>query len=187
MLLTFHPEYGHRPFSFFSYTRRKKNQYVRLSYDTRPELIVQLFTKEWNLELPKLLLTIQGGKANFELQPKLKKVRITKIVKVALIFRSKEFSSTPLKPIRPHCFVTLTEKEIMTATASWLYGCNKFPVYKFFHERDYSNITAINVVKHKKGVKFHNLNWIITSKQWQRRQHTIFVQKNTKHWLSIYT
>lgn len=50
-------------------------QYVRLSYDTRPELIVQLFTKEWNLELPKLLLTIQGGKANFELQPKLKKVK----------------------------------------------------------------------------------------------------------------
>lgn len=50
------------------------SQYVRLSYDTRPELIVQLFTKEWNLELPKLLLTIQGGKANFELQPKLKKV-----------------------------------------------------------------------------------------------------------------
>lgn len=51
------------------------SQYVRLSYDTRPELIVQLFTKEWNLELPKLLLTIQGGKANFELQPKLKKVK----------------------------------------------------------------------------------------------------------------
>lgn len=51
-------------------------QYVRLSYDTRPELIVQLFTKEWNLELPKLLLTVQGGKANFELQSKLKKVEI---------------------------------------------------------------------------------------------------------------
>lgn len=49
-------------------------QYVRLSYDTRPELIVQLFTREWNLELPKLLITVQGGKANFELQPKLKKV-----------------------------------------------------------------------------------------------------------------
>lgn len=49
-------------------------QYVRLSFDTRPELLVQLFTKEWNLELPKLLITVQGGKANFELQPKLKKV-----------------------------------------------------------------------------------------------------------------
>lgn len=55
-------------FSFLS------QQYVRLSYDTRPELLVQLFTKEWNLELPKLLITVQGGKANFELQPKLKKV-----------------------------------------------------------------------------------------------------------------
>lgn len=49
-------------------------QYVRLAYDTRPELLVQLFNKEWNLELPKLLITVQGGKANFELQPKLKKV-----------------------------------------------------------------------------------------------------------------
>ncbi len=51
-----------------------KAQYVRLAFDTRPDIIVQLLTKEWNLELPKLLLTIQGGKANFELQPKLKKV-----------------------------------------------------------------------------------------------------------------
>ncbi|KAM7344557.1 transient receptor potential cation channel, subfamily M isoform 8-T8 [Cochliomyia hominivorax] len=50
-----------------------KAQYVRLAFDTRPELLVQLFTKEWNLELPKLLITVQGGKANFELQPKLKK------------------------------------------------------------------------------------------------------------------
>jgi len=50
-------------------------QYVRLSFDTRPELLVQLFTKEWNLELPKLLITVQGGKANFDLQAKLKKVR----------------------------------------------------------------------------------------------------------------
>lgn len=50
------------------------HKYVRLSYDTRPELLVQLFTREWNLELPKLLITVQGGKANFELQPKLKKV-----------------------------------------------------------------------------------------------------------------
>ncbi|RZF33234.1 hypothetical protein LSTR_LSTR012995 [Laodelphax striatellus] len=51
-----------------------KAQYVRLAYDTRPELILQLFTREWTLELPKLLITVQGGKANFELQPKLKKV-----------------------------------------------------------------------------------------------------------------
>lgn len=62
---------------------------MRLSYDTRPELLIQLFTKEWNLELPKLLITVQGGKANFELQPKLKKVRNIKIrINKCHIYRS---------------------------------------------------------------------------------------------------
>ncbi|XP_049813711.1 transient receptor potential cation channel trpm [Schistocerca nitens] len=60
-----------------------KAQYVRLAYDTRPELIVQLFTREWSLELPKLLITVQGGKANFELQPKLKKVLRKGLLKAA--------------------------------------------------------------------------------------------------------
>ncbi|XP_052873774.1 transient receptor potential cation channel trpm [Anopheles cruzii] len=60
-----------------------KAQYVRLSYDTRPELLVQLFTREWNLELPKLLITVQGGKANFELQTKLKKVLRKGLLKAA--------------------------------------------------------------------------------------------------------
>lgn len=62
------------------------SQYVRLSYDTRPELLVQLFTREWNLELPKLLITVQGGKANFELQPKLKKVRINSKSQVIITY-----------------------------------------------------------------------------------------------------
>ncbi|XP_059478668.1 transient receptor potential cation channel trpm isoform X6 [Neocloeon triangulifer] len=60
-----------------------KAQYVRLAYDTRPDLILQLFTREWGLELPKLLLTIQGGKANFELQAKLKKVLRKGLLKAA--------------------------------------------------------------------------------------------------------
>ncbi|XP_075216680.1 transient receptor potential cation channel, subfamily M isoform X1 [Lycorma delicatula] len=60
-----------------------KAQYVRLAYDTRPELILQLFTREWTLELPKLLITVQGGKANFELQPKLKKVLRKGLLKAA--------------------------------------------------------------------------------------------------------
>lgn len=58
-------------------------QYVRLAYDTRPEFILQLFTREWNLELPKLLITVQGGKANFELQPKLKKILRKGLLKAA--------------------------------------------------------------------------------------------------------
>uniref|UniRef100_A0A1Y1MC38 Transient receptor potential cation channel trpm n=2 Tax=Photinus pyralis TaxID=7054 RepID=A0A1Y1MC38_PHOPY len=60
-----------------------KAQYARVSYDTRPELLLQLFTREWNLEAPKLLITVQGGKANFELQPKLKKVLRKGLLKAA--------------------------------------------------------------------------------------------------------
>ncbi|KOB52246.1 Trpm, partial [Operophtera brumata] len=57
--------------------------YVRLSHDTRPELITTLLTREWQLERPKLLITIQGGKANFDLQPKLKKVLRKGLLKAA--------------------------------------------------------------------------------------------------------
>ncbi|KAF2344019.1 hypothetical protein FHG87_025225, partial [Trinorchestia longiramus] len=51
-----------------------KAQFIRISHDTRPDLIIDLLIREWNLDLPKLLITVQGGKANFDLQPKLKKV-----------------------------------------------------------------------------------------------------------------
>lgn len=44
---------------------------------------MHLFTREWGLELPKLLITIQGGKANFEIQPKLKKVLRKGLLKAA--------------------------------------------------------------------------------------------------------
>ncbi|XP_073954021.1 transient receptor potential cation channel, subfamily M isoform X7 [Choristoneura fumiferana] len=60
-----------------------KAQYVRLAHDTRSELIVQLLTREWALDRPKLLITIQGGKANFDLQPKLKKVLRKGLLKAA--------------------------------------------------------------------------------------------------------
>ncbi len=48
-------------------------QYIRLSYDTRPDLVLTLLLREWGLEKPKLLITVNGGKANFELQPRLKR------------------------------------------------------------------------------------------------------------------
>nr|XP_053639384.1 transient receptor potential cation channel trpm-like [Cherax quadricarinatus] len=60
-----------------------KAQYVRLAHDTRPEHILQLLTGEWGLELPKLLITVQGGKTNFDLQPKLKKVIRKGLLKAA--------------------------------------------------------------------------------------------------------
>ncbi|XP_024940536.1 transient receptor potential cation channel trpm isoform X3 [Cephus cinctus] len=60
-----------------------KAQYVRLAYDTRPEPIVQLLRREWNLGLPKLLITVHGGRSNFELQPSLKKVLRKGLLKAA--------------------------------------------------------------------------------------------------------
>ncbi|CAF1499010.1 unnamed protein product [Rotaria sp. Silwood1] len=51
-----------------------KAQYIRLSHDTRPDLVLKLFLRVWNLKLPRLVISIDGGIANFELQPKLKRV-----------------------------------------------------------------------------------------------------------------
>ena len=45
-----------------------------MSHDTRPELILKLFVRIWNLKLPQLVISIDGGIADFELQPKLKRV-----------------------------------------------------------------------------------------------------------------
>ncbi|XP_043250492.1 transient receptor potential cation channel trpm isoform X3 [Colletes gigas] len=60
-----------------------KAQYVRLAHDTRPEPIVQLLCREWNLGLPKLLITVHGGRPNFDLQPSLKKVLRKGLLKAA--------------------------------------------------------------------------------------------------------
>jgi transient receptor potential cation channel subfamily M member 3 len=45
-----------------------------LAHDTRPDLILKLFLRVWNLKLPRLVISIDGGIADFELQPKLKRV-----------------------------------------------------------------------------------------------------------------
>ena len=47
---------------------------MRLDYETKPGLVMELLTKQWGLELPKLLISVHGGIANFDLQPKLKRV-----------------------------------------------------------------------------------------------------------------
>ena len=50
-----------------------KAQYCRLAHDSRPDMVLSLLTQEWGLEPPKLLITVHGGKKNFDLQPRLKK------------------------------------------------------------------------------------------------------------------
>lgn len=50
---------------------------------TSPERILQLLLHHWQLELPKLLISVHGGIANFDLQPKLKRVFNKGLIKAA--------------------------------------------------------------------------------------------------------
>ena len=50
---------------------------------TSPERILQLLLHQWRLDLPKLLISVHGGIANFDLQPKLKRVFNNGLIKAA--------------------------------------------------------------------------------------------------------
>uniref|UniRef100_A0A671NUK1 non-specific serine/threonine protein kinase n=1 Tax=Sinocyclocheilus anshuiensis TaxID=1608454 RepID=A0A671NUK1_9TELE len=50
--------------------RTCRAKYVRLSYDTPPELLVQLMLREWHMEMPKLVISVHGGTDNFPLSPR---------------------------------------------------------------------------------------------------------------------
>lgn len=49
-------------------------QYIRVAYDSKPDHMLHLMVKDWQLELPTLLISVHGGLQNFDLQPKLKQV-----------------------------------------------------------------------------------------------------------------
>lgn len=58
---------------FFPYEIKKVAfplQYIRVAADTKAEMLLQLMLKEWQMERPKLLLSVQGGSENFTLPPK---------------------------------------------------------------------------------------------------------------------
>ncbi|XP_056001380.1 transient receptor potential cation channel subfamily M member 1-like isoform X2 [Ostrea edulis] len=51
-----------------------KAQYVRMAtIDTKAESVSQLVQKHWGLELPKIIISVHGGIASFDLPPKLKR------------------------------------------------------------------------------------------------------------------
>ena len=49
-------------------------QYIRLAFDSRPNIVTQLLTEEWELGPPKLVISVRGGKADFNLNPQLHRV-----------------------------------------------------------------------------------------------------------------
>uniref|UniRef100_H3CXY4 Transient receptor potential cation channel, subfamily M, member 1a n=1 Tax=Tetraodon nigroviridis TaxID=99883 RepID=H3CXY4_TETNG len=61
-----------------------KATYIRVSYDSKPDSLLHLMVKEWQLELPTLLISVHGGLQNFELPPKLKQVFGKGLIKAAL-------------------------------------------------------------------------------------------------------
>ncbi|KAG8518865.1 Transient receptor potential cation channel subfamily M member 1, partial [Galemys pyrenaicus] len=61
-----------------------KAMYIRVSYDTKPDILLHLMVKEWHLELPKLLISVHGGLQNFGMQAKLKQVFGKGLVKAAV-------------------------------------------------------------------------------------------------------
>uniref|UniRef100_A0A3P8SW54 Transient receptor potential cation channel, subfamily M, member 6 n=1 Tax=Amphiprion percula TaxID=161767 RepID=A0A3P8SW54_AMPPE len=59
-------------------------QYVRVAVDSKPEVLLQLMLREWQMERPKLLLTVQGGSENFILPPKVNQAFSKGLITAAL-------------------------------------------------------------------------------------------------------
>ncbi|XP_077456800.1 transient receptor potential cation channel subfamily M member 6 [Stigmatopora argus] len=55
-----------------SATRVCRAKFVRLAVDSKLEAVLQLMLREWQMDKPKLLLTVHGGSENFTLPPKVK-------------------------------------------------------------------------------------------------------------------
>ncbi|NWW18004.1 TRPM6 protein, partial [Falcunculus frontatus] len=49
-------------------------KYIRLSYDSNLDQLLHLMVKEWQIELPKLVISVHGGIQNFKLPSKVKQV-----------------------------------------------------------------------------------------------------------------
>lgn len=58
-------------------------KYIRLSFDSKPQDIIKFMINYWQLDLPKLIISVHGGIANYSLQPKLKQAIQRGLFKVA--------------------------------------------------------------------------------------------------------
>ncbi|XP_036390403.1 transient receptor potential cation channel subfamily M member 7-like [Megalops cyprinoides] len=79
-----HPTDAYGIINFQGGSHSYRAKYVRLSYDTRPEMILRLMLKEWQMELPKIVISVHGGVQNFDFHPHLKQVVGKGLVKAAV-------------------------------------------------------------------------------------------------------
>ncbi|XP_077947295.1 transient receptor potential cation channel subfamily M member 2-like [Gasterosteus aculeatus] len=67
----------------FGGSGQKTGKYARVFTDTKPEILYQLLTEQWNLSPPNLLISVTGGAKNFYLKPRLKSMFHRGLIKVA--------------------------------------------------------------------------------------------------------
>lgn len=77
------PQHSHE-YTAGSITAPSALQYIRVSYDSKPDNLLHLMVKDWQLELPTLLISVHGGLQNFDLPPKLKQVFGRGLIKAAV-------------------------------------------------------------------------------------------------------
>ncbi|NXA13374.1 TRPM6 protein, partial [Sapayoa aenigma] len=73
--------FGTISFQDGDHTYRAK--YIRLSYDSSLDQLLHLMIKEWQMELPKLVISVHGGIKNFKLPAKVKQAFSKGLVKAA--------------------------------------------------------------------------------------------------------
>ncbi|XP_051002179.1 transient receptor potential cation channel subfamily M member 6 isoform X1 [Acomys russatus] len=59
------------------------SKYIRTSCDTKSDHLLHLMVKEWNMELPKLVISVYGGLQNFKMSSKIKETFSQGLVKAA--------------------------------------------------------------------------------------------------------
>ncbi|XP_025025390.1 transient receptor potential cation channel subfamily M member 6 isoform X5 [Python bivittatus] len=58
-------------------------KYIRTSYDTKLDQVLQLMIKEWQMEFPRLVISVHGGIQNFKLPSKVVQIFSKGLVKAA--------------------------------------------------------------------------------------------------------
>uniref|UniRef100_UPI00358EBBEA transient receptor potential cation channel subfamily M member 2 n=1 Tax=Myxine glutinosa TaxID=7769 RepID=UPI00358EBBEA len=58
-------------------------KFIRVSYDTCPDLLYELLNQQWNLSIPNLLISVTEGVTDFQMKPTLKEVFKRGLIKVA--------------------------------------------------------------------------------------------------------
>lgn len=102
-------------------------QYIRVSFNSKPDHLLHLMVKDWQLELPTLLISVHGGLQNFDLPPKLKQVFGKGLIKAAVttgawIFTGGVSTGTGPAPGRTHLMLRVTRFEQFSVAIQVLFG-----------------------------------------------------------------